>query len=147
MKMRSVIGHSGGGGSHGSGVNVTPMIDVVMCLIVFYLMVGQLALDRRSSIVVPETVTGTDRQDESDAIVIGVLMDGGLTLNGEAIEAARIGGEVSGMMARQGFSTVRIRADEAAGFGAVRPVLGQLQDAGVTGVEFVTLRANQGGGG
>lgn len=147
MRMRSVIGQSGGGGDHGSGVNVTPMIDVVMCLIVFYLMVGQLALDRRSSIVVAETVTGTDRQDESDAIVIGVLMDGGLTLNGEAIEAARIGGEVSGMMSRLGFSTVRVRADEAAGFGAVRPVLNQLQEAGVTGVEFVTLRANGGVGG
>ncbi|MGJ8637297.1 MAG: ExbD/TolR family protein [Phycisphaerales bacterium] len=142
MRMRSVVGQSGRGG----GVNVTPMIDVVMCLIVFYLMVGQLALDRKSSIVVAETITGTERQDESDAIVIGVLMDGGLTLNGEGIEVDRIGGEVSGMMVRQGVSTVRVRADEAAGFGAVRPVLGQLQEAGVTGVEFVTQRAGQGGG-
>ncbi len=140
MRMRSVIDQ--GRGSAGGGVNVTPMIDVVMCLIVFYLMVGQLALDRKSTIVVAETLTGIERADLVDAIEIGVLMDGGLTLNGETIEADRIGGEIVGMMARQGqnFGGVRVRADEEAGFGAVRPVLRALQDAGISGVEFVTLR-------
>ena len=144
MRMRSLVDRGGGG----SGVNVTPMIDVVMCLIVFYLMVGQLALDRRSSIVLAETVTGVERAEVVDAIEIGVLMDGGLTLNGESIAVDRIGGEVSGMMARQGerFGGVRVRADEEAGFGAVRPVLAALQEAGVGGVEFVTLRAAGGGG-
>ena len=146
MRARSILGKHGGN-SGGGGVNVTPMIDVVMCLIVFYLMVGQLALDRKSSIVVAETVTGIDRQDVSDAVVIGVLMDGGLTLNGEAIEIDRIGGEVSGMIARDVEVPIRVRADEEAGFGAVRPVLSALQEAGVTGVEFVTLRADVGGGG
>ncbi|MDF1869704.1 MAG: biopolymer transporter ExbD, partial [Phycisphaerales bacterium] len=83
MRARSILGKQGGN-SGGGGVNVTPMIDVVMCLIVFYLMVGQLALDRKSSIVVAETRTGVEQQDLVDAIEIGVLMDGGLTLNGEA---------------------------------------------------------------
>ncbi|MEQ9207833.1 MAG: biopolymer transporter ExbD [Phycisphaerales bacterium] len=146
MRARSILGKQGGN-SGGGGVNVTPMIDVVMCLIVFYLMVGQLALDRKSSIVVAETETGIDRQDVSDAVVIGVLMDGGLTLNGEAIEIDRIGGEVSGMIARDVGVPIRVRADEEAGFGAVRPVLWALQEAGVSGVEFVTLRADGGMGG
>ena len=141
MRMRSVIDRGGGGGGQSAGVNVTPMIDVVMCLIVFYLMVGQLALDRKSTIVVAETLTGVERADLVDAIEIGVLMDGALTLNGEGIEIDRIGGEILGMMARQGGSTVRVRADEEAGFGAVRPVLRALREAGVSGVEFVTLRA------
>jgi biopolymer transport protein ExbD len=145
MRSRSIVG-SGSDGGHSGGVNVTPMIDVVMCLIVFYLMVGQLAIDRRSSIVLAETVTGVERQDLADAIEIGVLMEGGLTLNGEAIEADRIGGEVTGMLARDGGAVVRIRADEDAGFGAVRPVLRALQEAGVTGVEFVTIRAEGAGG-
>jgi len=148
MRSRSIIGKHGGNFG-GAGVNVTPMIDVVMCLIVFYLMVGQLALDRKSSIVVAETVTGIEHRDVVDAIVIGVLMDGGLTLNGEGIGVDRIGGEVSGMMVRGGGGVVRLRADEEAGFGAVRPVLRALQEAGVSGVEFVTLRAGGGvdGGG
>ena len=137
MRTRSIIGSRGGGGG---GVNVTPMIDVVMCLIVFYLMVGQLAIDRRSSIVLAETTTGIEHQDLEDAIEIGVHMDGALTLNGESIGADRISGELTGMLARNRDAVVRIRADEDAGFGAVRPVLRSLQDAGITGVEFVTLR-------
>ena len=145
MRMRSVI-HRGEGSA---GVNVTPMIDVVMCLIVFYLMVGQLALDRKSSIVVAETLTGVEHQDLADAVVIGVLMDGGLTLNGVEIDIDRLGGEITGMIARDGQGPMRVRADEEAGFGAVRRVLRVLQEAGVGGVEFVTIRgdgrANGGG--
>ena len=41
---------TGGGGSNlNNDMNVTPMIDVVMCLIIFYLMVGHLASGRRPS--------------------------------------------------------------------------------------------------
>ncbi len=137
MRSRSIIAKK----PPGSGVNVTPMIDVVMCLIVFYLMVGQLALDRKSSIVVAETMTGIDQQDLGDPIVIGVHMDGGLTLNGETIAVDRIGGEVTGMIARDASAPVRVRADEESGYGSVRPVLSALQEAGVGGVEFVTIRA------
>ena len=146
MRSRSILSGFGERSGGGSGVNVTPMIDVVMCLIVFYLMVGQLALDRRSTIVVAETETGIDRVEVRDAVVIGVLRDGGLTLNGEGIEGDRIGGEIAGMMAREGamFGGVRIRADEEAGFGSVRGVLEALGDAGVTGVEFVTLKGGAG---
>ncbi|MFK7759727.1 MAG: ExbD/TolR family protein [Phycisphaerales bacterium] len=147
MRTRSVLSQN----SNGPGVNVTPMIDVVMCLIVFYLMVGQLALDRRSTIVVSETETGIDQVEIEGSIEVGIFREGAVTINGDPIEVNRLEGEVTGMLARNPGARIRVRADEDADYGSVRPVLSMLQKAGAIGIEFVTTRSagttNAGGGG
>ena len=48
-----VAGGGGGGLGKGEGVNVVPMIDVVLCLIVFFLLVGHLAAERRVAMNLP----------------------------------------------------------------------------------------------
>ncbi len=133
------------GSRKGSGVNVTPMIDVVMCLIVFYLMVGQLAIEKRAQISIPETTTGIDPNDTVDPIVIGIGEDGTIHLDNDTIDPARLKGELQGLVSRSPGAPVRVRADERAGFGDVRPVLDTLEAIGVTSVEFVTLKPMGGG--
>jgi len=132
--MRSVIS----GGAHGGRVNVTPMIDVVMVLIIFYLLVGQLAIDRRTEIKAPITATGIVETQERDPITLGVHRDGSLTLNGEGIGLARLGGELTGRILRDPTLAVRVRADRGAPFGEVRPVLRAVREAGIDQVELVT---------
>ena len=119
-------------------VNVTPMIDIVMVLIVFYLLVGQLALDRRAAITLPRTATGVDQTTEIDPIVIGITADGDTTLNGQPIEPDRLPAQVSGILARDAATPVRVRADRDAPMRDLRPVLDTLRDLGVGGVELVT---------
>ncbi len=114
------------------------MIDVVMVLIIFYLMVGQLAIDRRTEIAPPITTTGINETQDRDPILIGVHRDGEITLNGEPISRARLEGEISGQIRRDPSLTVRLRADRDAPFGVVRPVLGDIRNAGVDQVELVT---------
>ncbi len=135
------------GSRSSSGVNVTPMIDVVMCLIVFYLMVGQLAIDRRAGITIPETTTGVDPSDRTDAIVIAIDADGLVHLGDDTIELARLEGELAGRVSRAPGAPVRVRADERADFGSVRPVLDAIERAGVTSIEFVTLKPMGAAGG
>src|SRR5262245_29295771 len=45
-------------------INVTPLIDVVMCLIIFYLLVGKLATDRKVQIKLPESTVGAEAEPE-----------------------------------------------------------------------------------
>jgi biopolymer transport protein ExbD len=134
MRRRSIISDTGSS----ARVNVTPMIDVVMVLIVFYLLVGQLAMDRRASIVIPRTLTGVEETDEVDPIVIGITRDGMRSLNGIETELVRIEAQVSGMLARSPQTPVRVRADQDAPYRFVRPVLDALRDMGVGKVELVT---------
>jgi biopolymer transport protein ExbD len=132
--MRSIISTSENGGR----VNVTPMIDVVMVLIIFYLMVGQLAIDRRTEITPPTTTTGIVETQDRDPLMIGVHRDGEITLNGESISKNRLGGELSGLISRDPSLAVRVRADQDAPFGTVRPVLQDIRALGVEQVELVT---------
>ncbi|MEM9372465.1 MAG: biopolymer transporter ExbD [Planctomycetota bacterium] len=137
MIRRSVLDHA----PTRSRVNVTPMIDVVMCLIVFYLMVGQLALNRAAGVRIPQTADGVPAPDSTaDPIVIGILDNGRLVLNGEPIRQARLTGELQGRVARSPETRVEIRADREVSFGLVRPALNAARDAGVREVDMVTER-------
>jgi len=134
VRHRSIIAESNGSGR----VNVTPMIDVVMVLIVFYLLVGQLALDRRASIDLPTSMTGIEESAEIDPILIGIHADGSVTINGQSIGSERFVGEIEGMHARSPNIPMRVRGDRDAPFGVIRPIMHQLRDAGISRVELMT---------
>jgi len=122
------------------GVNVTPMIDVVMCLIVFYLMVGQLAIARRARVELPRAEHGVERTLERDAIVVTVSADGSVTLGADAIGAQRLEGELRGRLSRDPRALVRVRADGDAAAGDLRAVLDAIGQAGATRIDIATTR-------
>jgi biopolymer transport protein TolR len=137
MRRRTIM--SGEGAT--SRVNVTPMIDVVMVLIVFYLLVGQLATDRRARISLPSSMTGVEETQRTDPIIIGVTMNGSRSLNGDEIELDRLEAQVSGMLSRAPGTPVRVRADRDTPHRYVRPVFNVLREMGVGKVELVTEQA------
>ena len=137
MKRRSLLDRSGGG----VRVNVVPMIDIVMVLIIFYLMVGQLALNRAAGIDIPATPQGAQpRHAVADPIVLGVRDDGAVLLDGVAIDPARLRGELAGRLARDPTARVEVRADRDAAYARVRPALDAARAAGVREVDLVTER-------
>jgi biopolymer transport protein ExbD len=124
------------------------MIDVVMCLIVFYLMVGQLAINRAAGIDIPSTPQGARAANTpADPIVLGVRASGEILLDGQPTDPARLRGELSGRLARDPTARVEVRADESAPYSAVRPALEAARAAGVRELELVTQRGGWGGGG
>lgn len=134
MRSRSIISSEGSG----ARINVTPMIDVVMVLIVFYLLVGQLAIDRKASIHLPSSSIGIDETQEQDPIIVGITAAGSISINGNAIDPSRFAGEIEGMHTRAPGTPVRVRADRSAPFGVVRPIMHKLRDAGISRVELMT---------
>lgn len=134
MRTRSIISNEGAG----ARINVTPMIDIVMVLIIFYLLVGQLAVDRKAQIELPSSTTGIEQSQDQDPIVVGITVKGLLTINGNAIENARFAGEIKGMHTRSPGTPIQVRADRNAPFGVVRPVMHQLRDAGITHAQLTT---------
>jgi biopolymer transport protein ExbD len=156
-------------GDPGEGLNVTPLIDVVMVLIVFFLMVGKLASDRSASVRLPESATG--RSDEARPIVlalvpaaggvgaggsrVAVQLDGRELPPGEPLaqalmaRATELAGELS---ARSGAAVaptdvpVEVRADRAAEFADVAPILRAARQAKLRSLRLVTSRAGETGG-
>ena len=140
-------------GDHGEAgrVNVTPMIDVVMVLIVFFLLVGQLAADRNERVDLPAASLPTARSEQASSpvprtIVVNALAADGegarkpkLIIDGEAVEPAQLASVFAGA------GGVRVRADRTLPFGTVEPVLVAARNAGVREIEIALAEPSAGG--
>src|SRR5688572_5830380 len=60
--------------SHGGHPNVTPLIDVVMVLIVFFMLVARIGVNTGADkdIVIPKSILGTDIKDLGNTLVLNV---------------------------------------------------------------------------
>lgn len=60
--------------SHSTHPNVTPLIDVVMCLIIFYMLVAKIGVNTGAdpSIEIPVTKMGNDLKDLGNTLVLNV---------------------------------------------------------------------------
>ena len=131
------------------GVNVTPLIDVVMCLIVFFMLVAKIGVTSGddNSITIPSLYYGTDIRDKGNlytlnvarapggnlARVVGIL-DGkmqDLTIGGDnksptslrnVLAYFRNGDPGRGIPPNPDFKVV-IRGEESLPFSALAPVL------------------------
>ena len=85
MRMRRPASRSGV-----EEINVTPLIDVVMCLIIFFLIVGKLAQDGQVGVRLPESGVGRPSEPaEGEFVTVAVrpLSAGGA--GGAGADAAR----------------------------------------------------------
>ncbi len=130
-------------------INVTPLIDVVMCLIVFYLMVGKLASDRRSEVRLPQSSVGqTDTGPR--VLVVNVLSPKGSPGGGAAAQVVVDGAEVAGpdalerlvreRLLNQPQTVVQIRAGADLPFGSVSPVMHACTRGGAASVRLAAQR-------
>lgn len=141
MRRRSFIPASGV-----PTINVTPMIDVVMCLIVFYLIVGKLAADQRVNVLLPATVGGQEPSDDR-ALIVNVVpaddmhrsVDGNgvsIVADGQAIGQADLASMIRTRRLGDPELWIQVRADRTLNFGQVSPVMRACREAGTAMVKL-----------
>ena len=145
-RRRTILGSgSAGGSAHGfEAVNVTPMIDVVMCLIVFYLLVGNLAATSRPVVDLPRAAADEARSPDDPIVLTLDRVDGGgvrVLLGAEEVAAGSVENELVAARAAHPGAALEIRAARSLGFGAVGPALDAAQRAGFAGVRLVASGA------
>ncbi|MFI4872784.1 MAG: ExbD/TolR family protein [Phycisphaerales bacterium JB058] len=67
------------------GFDMTPMIDVVMLLIIFFLVTSQFSQSIRTQLELPKQQGQETEVDTSGDIVVDLLADGSIRLEGESI--------------------------------------------------------------
>lgn len=122
-------------------INVTPMIDVIMCLIVFYLLVGQLVETQRSEVVLPEAHSG-QKMHEQELFVINVLPDedtgSKIVVDGQPVSPFGLESLVRKRLELKENLVVHVRADRTLAYGAVDPVVRACRGAGVRALRLST---------
>ncbi len=133
--------------SPGAKINVTPLIDVVMVLIVFYLIVGRLATDRQTRLDLPASAVGGS-ESARPALIVNVLAPRSaaaapeIVVDGRPLDIAQLRALLAARFpdAAAAQPVIHLRADRTLDFATVRPVLDALRSAGLTSVKLVASR-------
>jgi biopolymer transport protein ExbD len=123
-------------------VNVTPLIDVLMCMIVFYLIVGKLASDVRAPVALPESRRGSPEHAQ-DALFINVVPgDSGqpaeLVIESTTVTLAQLPILLRARLETKPSTIVHLRADRSLRYGAIAPTVAACREAGVPSVRLAT---------
>jgi len=129
-----------------SNINVTPMVDVMLVLLIIFMVItpmlqNKVAIDMAK---VSDPVPMPDA-DKDDAIVVAVTRDGGLFLGQDKVAPDELGKMVADRLADKTSKTIFVRADARAQFRAVEDAIDDVRTAGVDDVGLLTQRVEGNG--
>jgi len=132
---------SGGRGEVSSDINVTPMADVMLVLLIIFMVVTPM-LQKGTTVELAKTHNPTDMPaaDHDDAVLVAVTRDGKYWLNADKITIDQLGTKVNDLLATKMDKTVFVRSDARAKYGDVVAVVDTIRNAGVDKVGLLTER-------
>ena len=137
-------GSGGNGGRPGmmSEINVTPMVDVMLVLLIIF-MVAAPMMTQGLDVDLPK-VDSNALQTGDKQTILTVKADGSIYLDEYAVGTENLAYQVTEVMKTKGNQSVFIRADRTTAYGDVAGVMGQLRKAGITSIGLVTEPAETG---
>ncbi len=108
--------------------NITPLIDIVFLLIIFFLVASHFVRnDNSKAIDLPCASAANSDDNPAHRLTVTILADGSLSIGGERTTSDAILQRIAGLAttATEDGSQpeVRIRADRAGRFGMIRPLI------------------------
>ena len=80
-------------------VDMTPMIDIVFQLLIFFLTTAQLAMFSRAELDLPVEMGEQEEAAEEAGLIINILSDGSITIAGESLDDEAFALAVAGLLA------------------------------------------------
>jgi len=135
------MGSSGGRGEVTSDINVTPMADVMLVLLIIFMVVTPM-LQKGQSVELAKTKNPIDMKeaDRDDAVLVTVTRDGKLYLGQEKITVEALGIKVNDLLAAKLEKKVFVKSDLRAKYGDVVAVVDNIRNAGVDQIGLLTER-------
>ena len=129
-----------------SNINVTPMVDVMLVLVIIFMVITPM-LNDKVSVNLPKVNAATimDNASKEDAINLAVTRDGSYFVGGDKVSLADVGPRVTELEAKKtnpgDDKAVYLRADTRANFGKVEDGIDALRTAGVNTLNLMTDRS------
>ena len=136
------------GGAKGgvkSDINVTPLCDVMLVLLIIMMIVAPL-LQQGVSVKLPVAGNTTDKPETQDQTVIAIAKDKTMYLNAKPVQEAELATRINELLESKKEKVVLIKADEEVEYSAVMAAMDQLRQAGVEDIGLITdPKKGQGG--
>jgi len=125
-------------------INVTPMVDVMLVLLIIFMVTAPL-LVAGVPVDLPDSKAGALDQ-ERRPVQISLEADGGLYLDDQRVPPAELGPRLAGIAAasrEQGGPRIFLRADRSLDYGRVMAVMGEINAAGLRRVALVSTQRRE----
>ena len=127
-----------------SNINVTPMVDVMLVLLIIFMVITPMLGDK-VTVTLPKVNAAVilDAANKEDAITVAVTRDGSMFVRGDkASSTADVTAKVQALEALKtnpgDDKSVYLSADERANFGKVEEAIDALRAAGVNTLNLMT---------
>ncbi len=119
-----------------SGINVTPMVDVMLVLLVIFMVTAPL-LTAGVPVDLPAS-QAKPLQGEDQPLSVTIKSDGSVWLQDTKVELDQLAPKLKAVMSAKPDQRIFVRGDATVDYGRVMEVMGNLSAAGLTHVALVT---------
>lgn len=122
-----------------SNINVTPMVDVMLVLLIIFMLLTPL-LDQKVNVTLAKTNTAVAMNNASkqDAVTVAITRDSKVYLGQDQVNVSDLGSKVASLLENKTDKTVYFRADERAHYGTVEDAIDAVRTAGVEEIGLLT---------
>ncbi len=135
------------GGAKGgikSDINVTPLVDVMLVLLIIMMIVAPL-LQKGAPVRLPTATNSVDKPETQDQTVVAVAANGDYYVNGVPVPDTDLRRRVDDILESKTEKIVLIKADEDAQYGRVMAAMDALRKAQIEDMGLITEKRTKPG--
>ena len=127
-----------------SNINVTPMVDVMLVLLIIFMVITPM-LNNKVNVELPVASAAVmmDNANKEDAVMVAVTRDGKTFLGANQVNVDDIGSKISALLENKTDKEVYLRADVRANYGKVMDAIDQIRAAGVSELGIITDKPDE----
>lgn len=126
---------------HHPGIQLAPLVDVLMLLLIFFLLTWNAARNENElDVKVPKAAAAREKTAPIGDVVVNVKADGNVVVNRRTLTGPELTELLRGLVQLAPDQAVVIRGDETGAYKNVVGVLNICSEAGVTNVAFATAK-------
>jgi biopolymer transport protein TolR len=129
-----------------SNINVTPMVDVMLVLLIIFMVITPM-LNNKVNVDLPKADAAIVMEDanKEDSVVVAVTRDGRTFLGGDQVTLDDLGPKITAKLENKTAKKVYMRADTRANYGKVMDAVDGIRAAGVSELGLLTERRDDSG--
>jgi biopolymer transport protein ExbD len=123
------------------GIQLAPLVDVLLLLLIFFLMTWNAARNENElDVKVPKASAAKEKTAPIGDVIVNVKSDGNVVVNRRTLSSAELMELLKGLVQLNADQAVVIRGDETGAYKNVVGVLNICSEAGITNVAFATAK-------
>jgi len=127
----------GGGGGVKSEINVTPLVDVMLVLLIIMMIVAPL-LQQGVAVTLPQANNTTEKPETQDQTVLAIDSQKRFYLNAVQVPKEDVTRRITDLLENKSDRIVIIKADVDVEYGAVMDAMDQLRASGIEDMGLIT---------